>query len=163
MKRIAMLLLAVALAACSKDGGGPGDGVSFPDLPSGLLTTFCHRGNAVLGDTRSGMLSPSDCDAADIDPSEDSYYEIWRVRVAATTTVTFDANSSFDNYLTVLRLNSYTSSTANLTVVGENDDRTPGSNFNALVTVTLQPNTDYFVSVSGYDYTETGPYTLQIR
>lgn len=34
---------------------------------------------------------------------------------------------------------------------------------NALVTVTLQPNTDYFVSISGYDYHETGPYSLDIR
>lgn len=162
MKRIAMLLLALGLAACSKDSGGPG-GVSFPDLPSGLLTTFCHRGNAVVGESKSGMLSPSDCDASDIDPGDDSYYEIWRIRVSSTTSVTFDASSSFDNYLAVLRLDSYTSSSASLTVIGENDDRVPGSNFNALITVTLQPNTDYFISVSGYDYSETGPYTLQIR
>jgi len=162
---MARALLASVVAfgvACSKDSSGP-DGVNFPALPSTLLTAFCNRGNALVGQTKSGMLSSGDCDAAAIDPGDNSYYEIWRVRVASPITVTFDANSGFDNYLTVLRLDSYTDYSANLTIVGENDDRVPGSNFNALVSVTLQPNIDYFVSVSGYDYSETGPYTLQIR
>lgn len=59
-------------------------------------------------------------------------------------------------------LSSYTSSSANFTMLGENDDRATG-NYNALLTVTLEPGIDYFVVVSGYDYSETGSYSLRIR
>ncbi|MGH7607489.1 MAG: hypothetical protein ACREME_09130 [Gemmatimonadales bacterium] len=156
----AVALLAIGVGC--KDSSGPGDGL-FPALPSDLLAAFCARGEAVVGQTKSGTITDDDCDAADIDPADSSFYEIWRVRVTESRSVTFDANSPFDNYLTVVRLDSYTQSSANLTLIGENDDRTPGSDLNALVTVTLNPDTDYFVSVSGYDYDETGPYTLQIR
>ena len=142
------------LAGCSKDSTGPN--IEFPPLPSDLLTGFCVQGQAVVGQTKGGTITDNDCDAGD------AFFELWRVRVAATTTVTFDVNSGFDNYLTVVRLNSYTSSSANFTVLGENDDRSTG-NLNALVSVTLQPGIDYFVSVSGYDYSETGSYSLQIR
>lgn len=163
MKRYALLargavlaLFALATGTACKDSTGPNNNVVFPTLPANLLEQFCNRGNALIGETKSGVLSPSDCD------SQDSYYEIWRIRVASATSVTFDLNSGFDNYLTILRLDSYSSSSAHLTVVGENDDRS-STDLNAMVTVSLQPNTDYFVSVSGYNYYETGPYTLQIR
>jgi hypothetical protein len=155
------LLLVVAGAGCKDNNNGnnnpvgPG-GVSFPDLPSAVLSEFCYRGNALVGQTKSGTLSSSDCDAGD------SYYEIWRVRVASATSVTFDLNSVFDNWLTIVRLDGYTSSSADFSIIGENDDRS-NNNLNAMLTVTLQPGIDYFVSVSGYDYSETGSYTLQIR
>lgn len=156
MTRSILAILALgALLGCSKDGTGPG-GVTFPTLPSDLLAAFCSRGEAVVGQTKSGSVAASDCDAGD------SYYEVWRVRVASTTSVTFDVTSGFDNYLTIARLESYTSTGATVAIVGENDDRS-SSDLNALVTVTLQPSTDYFVSVSGYDYGETGSYTLRIR
>ena len=153
MTRLSLALL-VVLAACSKDSTGPS--VTFPPLPSDLLAGFCVQGEATVGQTKSGAVNDDDCDAGD------SFFELWRVRVAETTSVTFDATSGFDNYLTVVRLNSYTSSSANFTILGENDDRASG-NLNALVTVTLQPGIDYFVSVSGYDYSETGSYSLRIR
>jgi len=154
MKRNLLLALAL-LAGCSKDSSGPS--VDFPALPENLLSAFCvQTGGATVGQTKTGTLSAGDCDAGD------SYYEIWRVRVAQSTSVTFDANSGFDNYLEVARLNSYTSSSANITMLGENDDRATG-NFNALLTVTLEPGIDYFVVVSGYDYSETGSYSLRIR
>lgn len=156
LKRTTLLAVLVGGLACKGDSSGPGGGVTFPSLPSGLLAAFCHRGDRTVGQTPSGSVSSGDCDAGD------SYYEIWRVRVASTQSVTFDANSAFDNFLEVVRLDSYTADTVYVTQVGENDDRS-GTNLNALVTVTLQPNTDYFVSISGYDYTETGSYTLQIR
>lgn len=157
----AALLTLLLLGMGCKDSTGP-RGVTFPALPAALLASFCSRGEAVVGQTKTGSVTSEDCDSAELFPSHSSYYEIWRVRVAATTAVTFDANSTFDNYLTVLRLDSYTQTSATLTVMGSNDDRAQG-NLNALVTVTLQPNTDYFVSVAGYDYSATGPYTLQIR
>ena len=155
MMRAGLAALLVLGVACSKDGTGPG-GVTFPPLPSDLLAGFCSRGEAVAGQTKSGSVTASDCDAGD------SYYEVWRVRVASPASVTFDATSGLDNYLTIARLESYTSTSETVTIVGENDDRST-SDLNALVTVTLQPNTDYFVSVSGYDYSQTGSYTLRIR
>jgi hypothetical protein len=55
-----------------------------------------------------------------------------------------------------------TATNLNVTVVGENDDRSQ-TDLNALVTVRLEPNVDYVVVIAGYDDTETGPYTLAIR
>lgn len=164
VKRTFLMPLGIGLAVgCGgSDSNGP-DGVGFPSLPSDLLNAYCVRGEALVGQTKTGSVTFDDCDAADIEPSDSSYYEVWRVRVASQTAVTFDANSSFDNYLVVLRLDSHTATSAILTQMAENDDRVPGTNLNALVTVTLQPNTDYFVSISGYDYDETGPYSLDIR
>lgn len=159
MKQHGMVALVVLLGAglACKDSSDPGGGVTFPPLPGQVLAAVCHRGDRVVGQDANGTVSSSDCD------SGDSYFEIWRVRVAGTRSVTFDANSSFDNYLTVVRLDSYTQTGASVTTIGEDDDRVPGSNTNALVTVTLQPNIDYFVAVSGYDYFEQGSYSLQIR
>jgi hypothetical protein len=155
MKRYLLIALLALAAGCSKDSAGPS--VDFPPLPQNLLDGFCVQASgATVGQTKSGTLSAADCDAGD------SFFEIWRVRVTQTTSVTFDANSGFDNYLEVARLNSYTSTSANFTMMGENDDRASG-NYNALLTVTLQPDTDYFVVVSGYDYGEVGSYTLRIR
>jgi hypothetical protein len=158
--RRATKLLSVAfglagLVACGDDG------ITFPELPSALLTEYCVRGTTSVGETISGTVADTDCDAADVNPADEGYYEVWRLRVSEATSVTFEADSDFDNYLVVLRLDSFTSTTADLRLVGEDDDS--GVDLNALLTVTLQPDTDYFVSVSGYDYTETGPYSLEIR
>lgn len=155
MKRSFLAVLALgALLGCSKDPGGPD--IEFPELPVQLLEGFCVQGEAVAGQTKNGNLTAGDCDGGD------SFFELWRVRVSSPADVTFDASSGFDNYLTVVRLNSYTTSSANFSIVAENDDRS-SSNFNALVTVTLSPGSDYFVVVSGYDYSQTGSYTLRIR
>jgi hypothetical protein len=156
-KIISVLFGLAGVAACGDDG------ITFPELPAALLNEFCNRGTATVGETVSGTVADSDCDAADVNPADEGYYEIWRIRVAETTSVTFDANSAFDNYLTVLRLDSFTSTSAELTPVGQNDDRDFPDDLNALVTVTLQPDTDYFLAVAGYDYTEVGSYTVEIR
>jgi hypothetical protein len=156
-KLITVLFGLAGVAACGDDG------LTFPELPSTLLAEFCNRGTATVGDDVSGSIADTDCDAADVDPTDEGYFEIWRIRVSETTAVTFDAQSAFDNYLTVLRLDSYTATTADLTVVGQNDDRDFPDDLNALVTVTLQPDTDYFLAVAGFDYTEVGSYSIQIR
>ena len=160
--RLALLASLTAVLACGDDDPtGPGS-VTFPDLPAAVVTAFCVRGTGVVGDTKSGAIAATDCDVDDINPGDVGYYEIWRVRVATAQDVTFDANSTFDNFLAVLRVNSVSATDIDATVVGQNDDRSQ-TNFNALVTVRLQPNVDYAVVVSGYDYDETGPYTLAIR
>jgi hypothetical protein len=152
---------AVALGCGDDDPTGPGS-VTFPDWPSSLETPFCIRGTAVVGDTKAGAIADTDCDAADIDPGADGFFEVWRVRVGSSRDVTFDASSTFDNYLTVVRVNSLTATNLNVTVIGENDDRSQ-ADLNALVTVRLEPNVDYVVVIAGFDDTETGPYTLAIR
>ena len=162
LKTLALgVTIAVALGCGDDDATGPGT-VTFQDWPAAVMTGFCVRGTATVGDTKSESISATDCDVADVNPSDVGYYEIWRVRVASSRDVTFDANSTFDNFLAIIRVNSVTATDLNVSVVGENDDRSQ-TNFNALVTVRLEPNVDYAVVVSGYDYSETGPYTLAIR
>lgn len=158
-KAVRVVTVAMVFACSDDDTTGPNTNVVFPDWPSALVTGFCVRGTAVVNDTKSGSIASTDCDPDSDDP-EGFYFETWRVRVASARDVTFDANSAFDNYLAVLRVNI---TTAAVDPIANNDDRSPGSNTNALVTVRLEPNVDYVVSISGYDRSETGPYTLAIR
>ena len=136
----------------------------FPQLPPDLLAQVCWRGDVTIGDEVSGEVAEDDCDARDFDPDGWGYFEIWRVRVESRGSVTFDVNSEFDNWLTLLRLVSYDPDTQEVVVqfLAENDDREEG-NLNALITYTLSSGVDYFIAVSGYDYVEQGPYTLQVR
>jgi hypothetical protein len=164
-----MLAFFVAIVAgCGGDGGGGGLGgvlgELFPELPADLLSQVCWRGDVTIGETVTGDVTESDCDAQDVDPDGVGYYEVWRVRVDARQSATFDANSEFDNWLTLLGLVSYDPETQEVVVefLMENDDRADG-NLNALITYTLSPGVDYFIAVSGYDYLEKGPYTLQVR
>ena len=160
--RLALVASLAAVLGCDDDDPtGPGS-VTFPDWPSAVVTGLCVRGTAVVGDTKSGTIADTDCDVADVNPADEGYFEIWRIRVATAQDVTFDASSTFDNFLAVVRVNSVTATDLDVTVVGENDDRST-TNLNALVTVRLQPNVDYAVVVSGYDYAEVGAYTLAIR
>jgi hypothetical protein len=163
LSRLALVATAAVALACGDDDDPTGPGsVTFPDWPATFISAFCVRGTAVVGDTKSGAIADTDCDLDDISPGEPGFYEIWRVRVASSRDVTFDASSTFDNFLAVLRVTNVTATDADVTLVGQNDDRSAG-NTNALVTVRLEPNVDYVVVLSGFDDTETGPYTLAIR
>ena len=162
LHRFALVVTVAAGLACGDDDPtGPGS-VTFPDWPSTIVTGFCVRGNAVVGETKSATLADTDCDVADIDPMEVGYFEVWRVRVASSRDVTFDASSTFDNVLAIFRVNSVSATSVDFDVIASNDDRAQG-NSNALVTVRLEPNVDYAVAVGGFDYTDTGAYTLAIR
>jgi hypothetical protein len=156
------LTATVTLFACGDDEPAGPEPVTFPDWPVPATTAICVRGTALVGDTRSGTISETDCDAAEINPTDPGYFETWRVRVATAGDVTFDVSSAFDNFLTVLRVNSITSTGGNATVIGDNDDRS-ASDRNALVTVRLEPNVDYVVAISSLDYLDFGLYTLTIR
>jgi hypothetical protein len=163
LSRLALLATVAVGFACGDDNPtGPGS-VTFPDWPSTVVAAFCVRGTAVVGDTKSSTISDTDCDAADVDPAAEGYFEVWRVRVASSRDVTFDANSTFDNVLQVIRVNSVSATNIDAVSIGANDDRPGGTSTNALVTVRLEPNIDYAVAISGFDYLETGPYTLAIR
>jgi hypothetical protein len=160
--RLAVIASLTAVLGCDDDDPtGPGS-VTFPDWPAAVVSDFCVRGTGLVGDTKSGTISDADCDFGDINPGGEGFYEIWRIRVASAQDVTFDANSTFDNYLAVIRIEGVTATDIDATVIGENDDRS-AVNLNALVTIRLQPNVDYAVIVSGFDDTEVGAYTLAVR
>lgn len=151
---------AVLGAGCGDDPSGPS--VTFPQLPASLLAAFCVMGNATAGQNVNGTIAATDCDSVDFDTTTSgAYFEIWRIRVATARTVTFSASSAFDNYLEVYELLSYTSTTVNVTLLDEDDDSGPG--LNATVSVALDPGVDYFVVVSGFDYSEVGTYSLAIQ
>jgi hypothetical protein len=162
LTRLALVAGLTAVIGCDDDPTGTGS-MTFPDWPAAVVTGFCVRGTAAVGDTKSGAIADSDCDFGDINTGGEGFYEIWRIRVPSAQDVTFDANSTFDNYLAVVRIDGVTATDINATVVGDNDDRSPPANLNALVTIRLQPNVDYAVIVSGYDDAEVGAYTLAIR
>src|SRR5688500_3958161 len=118
--RITRMLKGLALAATVAVGFACGDdddptgpvNVTFPDWPATIVTALCVRGTSVVGDTKSGTISDTDCDLDDIDPGNVGFFEIWRVRVATAADITFDANSAFDNFLAVFRVNSVTATSA---------------------------------------------------
>jgi hypothetical protein len=152
-------MIAVALSGwCSACG----DGLTFPELSADMIATFCVRGTATVGETLSGAVTAEDCDAADFSQADPGYYESWRVRVGSATTVTFAAESPFDNLLLLLRLESDTDTLTSFEIVAVNDDRATGD-FNALITATLQPDEEYFLLVRGFDYLDVGTYSVAIQ
>jgi hypothetical protein len=162
----ALAIVVIGGVACSKDSStGPnhnGNGISFDTWPANVNSTFCVQGTSLLGDNKSGSITVDDCDAAGIDESYAGYFEVWRIKVASSQVVTFDASSGFDNTLSVWRVNSVSSSRVNVSLLAQDDDRS-SSDTNALLSVQLDPNVDYVVAVGGYDYSERGTYTLRIR
>ena len=154
------MLAACVIGAACKDGNGP-DGLTYPDLSAAVRSTFCVMSNVTAGDNPGGVISSADCDANDVDPSDVGYYEVYIVKVASARSVTFEVSSAFDSYLTLLRLDSFTATSVNLTGLGEDDDS--GSGLDAMLSYALQPGVNYVIAVGGYDYTETGSYSLAIR
>lgn len=159
MLRAGAVAVLVVAAACSKDSTGPGTGgtppnVTFPTLPAELLAANCVQGNRTVYQAISGILADTDCDYGD-----GSFYEVWRVRIETAGTYRFDANSAFDNLLSLYRLDSVVVNTAYLTLLTYNDDRA-GGNTNALVDHALSPNVDYFLMVNGFGASDVGPYTV---
>jgi hypothetical protein len=155
-----IIALATVAGACGDDNN-----LDFPELSQQLIDAFCVRGNLTTGESQSGSLAASDCDAADVDTTDDGYYEVYLVRVGTTGSVTFTMRSStIDSYLTLLSLDSYTSTTANLTLLDEDDDTAGGVNgYDATITFTLSAGTTYVIATGGYDYSDIGPYTLTIN
>ena len=161
MRKIGSLFVTFVIAGilgCGDDDG-TGPGVNFPLLPADLRADACIRGNATKGQTVSGSITDADCAT-----EEYGYGECWRVRVASAGSVTFDANSQFDNRLWLFRFRfDYENNELLESYDGVGNDDRSENNSNALITFTLQPNEDYMIIIHGYDNDETGPYTLQIR
>lgn len=147
------LILLFAAAGCG-DSSGPD--VTFPALPPELLDAFCVRGDRAPGDAISGTISTGDCELGD-----GSYYEVWRVRVGETGTYRIAGESEFDNFVVLLRLESYSGESATLTTIAVDDDSGPGLN-GLIAGASLQVNLDYFVVMNGFGSNDTGPYTMEI-
>ncbi|HET7040050.1 MAG TPA: hypothetical protein VFH97_09180 [Gemmatimonadales bacterium] len=146
-----VLALSAVLWACSDNG--PGDEIVFPTIDADILLEFCIRGEVPVTATtsRSGSVSTSDCTAG----FDDGYWEGWRVRVAEAGSYTIEVSSDFDSWLTVWRLNDVNNvDDATVDLLGEDDDS--AGNLDAMLTVSLQPNTEYVVFVSGYDQSQVG-------
>ena len=159
-RNLARAVAGVALtwAALGCGGGDNSTGpeeLEFPEISSEVRTIYCVRGNVTVGDSESSTITDDDCDA------DDSYFETYIVKVASTTSVTFEVESGFDSYLFLGRLESISGLDVDVTELAEDDDSGDGTD--ARLTFTLQPDTDYVIAVSGYDYFEVGPYTLSIR
>ena len=146
------LLFLLATVACS-DSSGPG-GPSFPSIPSAVVTQLCIRGQAVPPQTKTGSIATTDCqDAAGL-----PYYEIYRVRVASSTAVTFTMSSDFDSYLYLLRIDDVNDPQASAVLLTEDDDS--AGNLDARLSFTLEPNIEYFILITAVSDAETGNYSL---
>lgn len=151
---LVLALTAAILPGCGKDSPTGPPPVTFPTLPALLLTNFCVRGERQPGQAISGTIATSDCVYPD-----NSYYEAWRVRVPTTGAHQFAASSTFDNFLMVYHLDSYTDNSATLTLVASDDDSGPGTNA-LIASATLTAGQDYFLIVNGFTPADVGPYTV---
>jgi hypothetical protein len=146
--------------ACGGDNGtGPNDetGVTFPAIDPALAALVCIRGQAVPPTSKTGTITDDDCHTTIVD---DGYWETWRVRVPSATSVTFTVDSGFDSWLELARVGDVNDPVNTLTFLAQDDDSGPG--LDAMLTHSLQANTEYIISVSGYDDSETGSYTLHM-
>jgi hypothetical protein len=157
-------LLVGAVLSCSGDDDPTGiEDLDFPALSSQLIGLYCVRDNVTVGSTPSGTLLSTDCDIDDVSPGDEGYFEVFLVKVRSTRSVTFTVNSEFDSYLSLLELVAFTSNDADLELLAEDDDSATQNGVDARLTFTLQPDRDYVIALSGFDYAETGNYSLSIR
>jgi hypothetical protein len=146
--------LTAALWACG-DGG-----ITFPSIDADIIQEACIRGEVPVEGTvsRSGNVTDDDC----TEGFDDGYWEGWRVRVSEERTYTIEVTSNFDSWLTVWRVNDVNNIDDNtVDEIAEDDDG--GEGVDAMVTLTLRPDVEYVVFVSGYDQSHTGSYTVEFR
>lgn len=163
------LLGATLLSACGTSSTGPGEAPEFPTLPAQLLADWCVRGTLSVGTNGSEVLSETDCGTADTGeldvlvgfPGHSARFETWRLRVTQQTNLRIAVSSNFDSFLDLYRIPDPTDPTGAANVAS-NDDIEPGANTDARLIVTVSPNFEYWIMVSGYDESELGAYTLTV-
>jgi hypothetical protein len=150
------------LAACGDDPTAPEVlAPNFPALDAAFATEFCIRGTLAPNNSVSGEISDTDCETvAPVGSGPGSFYEGWRVRVAQAGSVTIQTASGFDTFVDLFRIDDLSAPTLDDLIIFDDDS---GAGENGRVTVTLQPGTEYWVMVSGFDADEAGPYTLEAR
>jgi len=148
-------LMVLAVACGGGDGGTGPNSVTFPPLDASAIAENCIRGNTTVGDDKTGSVTATDCDQA-----VGAYWETWRFRVATARTVTFRVDGpQFDPVLLIAEITISNGDIAGAVVL-DGDDDTNGDD--PELTIDLVPDTDYMIVILGYDYTETGSYTLHI-
>ena len=150
----ACLLALVAAVSCKGDATGPA-GITFPEISSTLRANYCVRSNAIVGQTKSGAISSTDCDDGS------GYYETYIVKVSTARTVTFTVGSAFDSYLILLEIDSFSATDYVSTFLDADDDS--GVGLDAQLSFVLEPGVDYVIVISGLNYSDVGSYTLQIQ
>ncbi len=151
----------IGLACGDDDPTGPG----FPTIDNAILSEFCVRGTLLPPGTGNSSIGTSDCltdeTVAKLDvpvgAGPGAFFEGWRVRVASQGSVTFEVSSNFDSFLDLYTIPNLTDATS-ATFLGFDDDGGPG--LDARLSATLEPNTEYWVFVSGLTGSETGSYSL---
>lgn len=139
--------LVIALAACGSDE---------PTASPTFQQAMCIRGTIAIAETVNGTLATTDCDEGN------SYFESYRLTVAADTTIDISMSSGvFDTFLILLRVRA--EHIDSLDLVTFNDDIDPGVNTNSLIAgVALAAGEDYLVIANGFDDTDVGAYALTI-
>jgi hypothetical protein len=92
---------------------------------------------------------------------EYGFFETWHLYPDKTETLTFTAQSNFDNLLMLVEVLSATTDQVSIRHIAQNDDSSAGST-QASVSAMLAAGTDYFLRVSGFNEDETGQYTITI-
>ena len=92
---------------------------------------------------------------------DDSFFEGWRVRVDADAQITFAVDSGFDSVLDLFVIDVANPVLAIGNLVAFDDDGSGA--LDALLTVDLDANTEYWIVVSGFDAVDVGNYTLNIN
>lgn len=146
------------LAGCGGDSGitGPNDDSGFP----------CVRGNMSASSVVSGSLGTNDCltdDSVDVfdvpvGSGPGSYFETWLLRVSSSGEYTITASSDFDSFLDIYEV-SDTSNPSSAAWITADDDSV---GLDARLQVFLTAGTDYWVTMSGYESTDRGAYTLTV-
>jgi len=140
--------LGFALAACSSDS---------PTAPPTFEETMCIRGTIAVGGTVNGTLASSDCDAGD------SYFEAYRLNVAADTTIDMTMTSGvFDTYLIVLRVRAESQDSLDLVAFDDDTGGGPNGTNSLIANLLLVAADDYLVIANGFDKTDVGAYALTV-
>ena len=162
MRKFAIMFLCAVMLVVVSCGDGDDEitvtnGVQFPAINPATAALFCIRGNAVPPQTVSGTVTDDDCHTG---IANDGFWESWRVRVASSSSVTFAASSSFDNWLELFRVDDLNDIEGSAVLLAEDDDS--GTGVNALITFSLQPNTEYVIVPSGFDDSQRGAYSVSM-
>jgi hypothetical protein len=112
-----------------------------------------------VGQTRSGSVTPSDCDAYSF-TGDYGYFEVWRARVSDSRNVTITLTAPFDAVLSVYTLSIANGEVTSYAWFGGVDSTYSGVEH---LQGPAEPNVDYAIVVRGYDYPEVGNYSLQIQ
>ena len=159
MRLATVALLTLLASGCKKDSTSPSDTLSFPPLTSQLVSSWCVRGDRTVGQSETGTLTSADCDGDVAWPfsGENYWFEMWRVRVVSSRTVTVTLNAVPDCHIILFQV-------VNLSDVrphelGDEADTATGQT-QVSFQFAAQPGVDYLIHVSGPHGHQSVSYTV---